>query len=64
MKVIRCRDVGVDCDFEARGTTVEDIMSQCGKHARTAHGMSEIPEELLEKVKSAIYDEGTATASV
>jgi predicted small metal-binding protein len=64
MKVIRCRDVGVDCDFEAHGETVEDVLSQCGQHAATAHGMSEISEELLQKVKAAIHDEGAATASV
>ena len=63
MKVIRCRDVGVDCDFEAHGESVEDVLNQCGEHARTAHGMSEISQELLEKVKSAIHDEGAATAS-
>jgi predicted small metal-binding protein len=63
MKVIRCRDVGVDCDFEAHGETAEDVLNQCGAHARTAHGMSEIPAELLEKVKAAIHDEGAATAS-
>ena len=27
MKVIRCRDVGVDCDFEAHGETVEDVLN-------------------------------------
>jgi predicted small metal-binding protein len=63
MKVIRCRDVGVDCEFEAHGETVDNVLSQCGEHARTAHGMSEISSELLEKVKSAIHEEGTATAS-
>ena len=64
MKVIRCRDVGVDCDFEARGETVEDVLNQCGEHARTAHGMSEISAELLQKVTAAIHDEGAAAASV
>jgi len=61
MKVISCRDVGVDCDFEAHGETVEDVLHQCGEHARTAHGMAEVPEE---KVKAAIRDEGAATTSV
>jgi predicted small metal-binding protein len=58
MKVIRCRDVGVDCDFEAHGETVEDILNQCGEHAKTAHGMTEISDDLMEKVKAAIHDEG------
>jgi len=46
------------------GETVEDVLNQRGEHAKTAHGMSEISAELLEKVKSAIHDEGAATASV
>jgi predicted small metal-binding protein len=62
--VIGSRDVGVDCDFESQGETVEDVLNQCGEHAKTAHGMSEISAELLEKVKSAIHDERAATASV
>ncbi len=56
-KVIKCRDVGVDCDFEARGETEQDIMRQCAEHARTAHGMSEIPADLAEKVRAAIRTE-------
>ena len=64
MKMMRCRDVGVDCDFEARGETTEDILRQCVVHARDAHGISEIPPELAEKVKSAIHEEGSARASV
>jgi predicted small metal-binding protein len=49
---------------ERHAETVEDVLNQCGEHAKTAHGMSEISAELLEKVKSAIHDEGAATASV
>lgn len=57
MKVIRCRDVGVDCDYTARGETEEDILRQCREHARKDHGMEEIPEELAAKVRQAIRDE-------
>jgi predicted small metal-binding protein len=59
-KVIRCRDVGVDCDFEARGETVQEVLENCQEHARTAHGMDEIPAELVAKVKAAIRDEKAA----
>ena len=55
-KSISCRDVGVDCDFQATGETVEDVMQQCAEHAKSAHGMDEIPPELAEKVQSAIRD--------
>jgi predicted small metal-binding protein len=56
MKYIRCRDVGVDCDFEARGATTEEVLAQCAQHAKTDHGMDEIPPELAEKVRAAIQD--------
>lgn len=56
-KVLRCRDVGVDCDFEARGETAEEIMAQAAKHAKEDHGMEDIPQELVDKVKEAIHDE-------
>jgi predicted small metal-binding protein len=60
MKVIRCRDVGVDCDFEARGQTEQEVLRECTEHARSAHGMEEIPAELVAKVKAAIRDEKAA----
>lgn len=59
-KVIRCRDVGVDCDFEARGQDVQEVLEKCEEHARSAHGMQEIPAELVAKVKAAIRDEKAA----
>jgi predicted small metal-binding protein len=33
-KVLKCRDAGVDCDFEARGATEEDILKQAAEHAK------------------------------
>jgi predicted small metal-binding protein len=56
-KSISCRDVGVDCDFVARGETEQEILQQCSEHARTAHNMNELPPELAQKVRGAIRDE-------
>jgi predicted small metal-binding protein len=56
-KIVSCRDVGVDCDFVAKGETEQDILRQCTEHARTAHNMTEIPAELVDKVRGAIRDE-------
>lgn len=55
-KKLSCRDVGVDCDFEATGETVEEIMQKAAQHARDAHGMTEIPPELVEKCQQAIRE--------
>ena len=56
-KVVKCRDVGVDCDFEARGETEQEILRQCAEHARSAHGMDTLPPDMAAKVKGAIHDE-------
>ena len=56
-KIVRCRDVGMDCDFEARGETEQDVLDQCAEHAKSAHGMDGIPPELAQKVHASIRDE-------
>jgi len=59
-KVVRCRDVGVDCDFEARGQNEQEVLKKCAEHARSAHGMQELSAELTAKVKAAIHEEKAA----
>jgi len=56
-KILRCRDIGVDCDFEARGATEEEILQKCSEHGRTAHGIQELTPELLLLVLGAIREE-------
>jgi len=56
-KVIRCRDVGMDCDFEARAESEEELLKKVAEHAGTTHDMTKIPEEVLAKVRAAIKDE-------
>ncbi|MFL6353184.1 MAG: DUF1059 domain-containing protein [Bryobacteraceae bacterium] len=59
-KIVTCREVGVDCDFEARGETEQEVLQKCAEHAKSAHGMDEIPPELATKVRASMRDEGTA----
>lgn len=56
-KVVRCREVGVDCDFEARGESEQEVLQKCADHAKADHNMTEIPPEMAAKVRSAIRDE-------
>jgi predicted small metal-binding protein len=56
-KSVSCRDVGMDCDFVAKGDTEEEILSQCAEHARTDHNMPEITEDVRDRVRMAIRDE-------
>jgi predicted small metal-binding protein len=56
-KVLRCRDVGLDCEGELRAETEEEIMRQAAEHARTTHSMTEMSPEVFQKVRAAIRDE-------
>ena len=56
-KVLRCRDVGFDCDGVIRAETEEEILKKAAEHAQTAHNLKEITEEVVEKVRAAISDE-------
>jgi predicted small metal-binding protein len=57
VKILRCRDVGMDCGFEARATTEEEILKTAAAPAQSVHNMKDIPIEALEKVRAAIRDE-------
>jgi len=56
-KILKCSDVGMDCDFVVRGETSEEVMKNAAEHARTAHGIEQIPPELAQKAQAAIKDE-------
>jgi predicted small metal-binding protein len=56
-KVLRCRDVGMDCDFVARADSEEEILKKAAEHAAETHNMKEIPEAVLSQVRAAIRDE-------
>lgn len=53
-KELRCRDVGMDCEFKARGSSEEEVLQQAAAHARSVHQISEMTPELQAKVRSAI----------
>jgi predicted small metal-binding protein len=61
-KVLRCNDLMPGCPFEARGTSEEEVLAQAAEHAKTAHGMTEIPEGMVSAVRGAIHDEDQASA--
>jgi predicted small metal-binding protein len=56
-KVLRCKDVGMDCDFVARAETEEEVLKQAAAHAGTIHAMTDMSDEVLAKVRAAIHDD-------
>jgi predicted small metal-binding protein len=57
MLKFKCKDVGFDCGFVAKGKTEEEILSQCANHATNDHHVKpeDITEELKSKIKSNIH---------
>jgi predicted small metal-binding protein len=56
-KVVRCRDVGFDCDDVVRAETEEEAMAQVAAHAKDVHGIETVTPEIAEKVQSVMYEE-------
>jgi predicted small metal-binding protein len=55
--VVRCRDVGFDCEGVVKADTEEQLLSMVAEHAQTVHNVKEITPELVAKVKSVVREE-------
>jgi predicted small metal-binding protein len=60
--LISCRDAGVDCDFQARGSSLEEVMQLCADHGAQEHDMKAFGPELYTKMRRCvkILEEGTS----
>jgi len=58
-KVLRCRDVGMNCPKELRAESEEELLKLAVEHAEKDHGLSaaNIPPSVMGIVKAAIKDE-------
>jgi predicted small metal-binding protein len=56
-KVIRCRDVGFDCNGVIKAKTEQELLTLVAAHAKTVHGLTEITPAVVEKIKSVIREE-------
>lgn len=43
-KVLRCRDLGMDCPAEIRGETEEEVLEKAKEHAEKEHSKKTIPD--------------------
>lgn len=55
-KVIHCKDLGFDCEGVVRANSDQEVMKLAAEHAKSAHGVTELTNEMVEKVKSVIRD--------
>jgi predicted small metal-binding protein len=55
-KQLRCGDLMPGCSTVIEGKDDAEVLRKAAEHAKTAHGMQEIPPDVAQKVKGAIRD--------
>lgn len=56
-RVLRCRDLGLECDHEVRGESVDEVLQKAYAHALVKHPDLRITPELVEQGRAALKDE-------
>jgi predicted small metal-binding protein len=58
-KELRCGDLMPGCQAVVEGKDEAEVMTKAAEHAKTAHGVQQIPPELASKVRAAIREKGS-----
>ena len=56
---IACRDLGTDCNFVARGNTMDEFMTDGAKHGKEVHGFTDEQMQdpgMAEMIKGAVKE--------
>ncbi len=57
-KAVSCKNLGdIECTWEGRADTEEELIELAKAHGRDAHDITEFSPELMEQLKTAIKDE-------
>ncbi len=55
MASFKCADIGMSCGFQVTGAKdADEVMAIAAAHARSSHGISSPPPDLVAKLKQAI----------
>jgi predicted small metal-binding protein len=54
MASFMCKDLGMECSFEAKGTNDREIMRQFINHAESAHKMLVLPADVIYQIQKSI----------
>ncbi len=57
MKVIKCADVGFVCPGIIKATTEKEALEMAAQHAKEAHGVQEVSDEIVAKIKAVMTEE-------
>jgi predicted small metal-binding protein len=55
MSSFKCADLGMSCGFEVKGAKdANEVMAIAAAHAKSSHGISSPPPDLVGKIQKAI----------
>lgn len=54
MYTLKCGDIVEGCAAKIESDSIEDVMRQAVQHAADTHGLTELDDATVEKVKEAI----------
>lgn len=55
--VLKCRDLGFDCDAVVKAETDEMLIQTVADHAREEHDMDPVPVEIVDRIHQVQYEE-------
>ena len=55
-KTIECNDLFPGCEFKAEAESEAELLQKVAAHAASAHGVTEITDDMVGKVKGCIHD--------
>ncbi|MCO5182459.1 MAG: DUF1059 domain-containing protein [Anaerolineae bacterium] len=55
--VVHCRDVGFDCDGVVKADSEQELLQLVAAHAAEAHGLQEVTDDVVLKVKSVVRED-------
>ena len=56
-KLVRCRDVGFDCECVIRAESEGEALAQAAEHAQADHNLGGINDEILQAIYTAMRHE-------
>lgn len=56
MREFKCGEIVPGCETKIQGESDEEILEHVADHAREAHGMDEVPPEVVERIRAVIVD--------
>jgi predicted small metal-binding protein len=56
MKQFKCGDVVLGCEWVTRNEDEKELFEDIQSHAREAHGMDEVPPEVVEEIQAVITE--------